>query len=82
VIRDSGFGVAVKVEDGSRRAVEPALMAVLSSLGALSASELSELEAFCAPDVTNTRGEVVGEIGFVDAGRPAGVVVAAGQGGA
>ncbi|HKK93555.1 MAG TPA: asparaginase [Longimicrobiales bacterium] len=87
VVRDLGVGVAVKVEDGSRRAVEPALMAVLESLGALAPAEISELEPHRSPRVTNTRDEVVGEIRFVGAGdpvgagHPVGAAAASGRGG-
>jgi L-asparaginase II len=50
-----GLGVALKVEDGSSRAVGPALSAFLGRLG----HPVDELEA--AP-VENSRGEIVGEI--------------------
>jgi L-asparaginase II len=50
-----GIGVALKVEDGSARAVGPAAAAFLGRLG----HPLDQLES--AP-VENSRGEVVGEI--------------------
>jgi L-asparaginase II len=65
VDRGTGRGIAVKVEDGSRRAVEPALMGVLEALGALENDEIEALDAFRAPEVRNTRGDVVGRIEFV-----------------
>jgi L-asparaginase II len=56
------LGIAIKVADGARRAVEPALVAVLRNLGLLSGDEVAELERFAEPDVHNTRGERVGAI--------------------
>lgn len=56
------LGIALKVEDGARRAAEPALLAVLHRLGLISAEEVAELAMFAEPDVTNTRGEVVGGV--------------------
>lgn len=57
-------GVGIKVEDGGRRAIEVALVAVLRAAGLLSASELTSLPRYVRPVVKNTRGEVVGEIAF------------------
>jgi L-asparaginase II len=50
-----GTGVALKVEDGSGRAVGPALAAFLGSLG----HRLGEL---AVTPVDNSRGERVGEV--------------------
>lgn len=50
-----GTGVALKVEDGSARAVGPALAHFLDRLG-------HPLPALAAEPVTNSRGETVGEI--------------------
>ena len=57
-----GLGFAIKVADGGRRAVEVALVRTLEELGALDASDLAALVVHARPEVTNTRGEVVGEI--------------------
>lgn len=57
-----GQGVALKVEDGSMRAAEPALVAVLERLGWLDAPSLAALERYRTPVVNNTRGERVGRI--------------------
>lgn len=59
---EQALGVALKVEDGARRAAEPALLAVLHALGALSAGELDALHEFARPVIANTRGDVVGGI--------------------
>ena len=54
VSRD-GLGVALKVEDGATRAVRSGLAAFLTRLGYVS-GELGDVQ------VTNSRGEVVGEL--------------------
>jgi L-asparaginase II len=56
------LGVALKIEDGSRRASEPALIAILRAVDALSDADLQQLRTFAQPTVSNTRGETVGEI--------------------
>ena len=61
-IPGEGLGVAIKVLDGGRRAVEVALVHVLAGLGALRPSEVAALRMHGRPDVLNTRGERVGEI--------------------
>lgn len=53
-----GVGVAVKVEDGARRAADPALLGVLRWMGV----EPRGLEAFAYPVVRNSRGEAVGRL--------------------
>jgi L-asparaginase II len=55
------LGLALKIEDGAKRASEPALVAVLSALSLLSSSEAQALRGFARSDVLNTRGEIVGE---------------------
>ena len=59
---DGSFGVAVKVEDGSKRAISVAVLHVLTEMGVLSGIESEELERFRAPVTFNTRGEAVGTI--------------------
>jgi L-asparaginase II len=54
------LGIALKVEDGSRRAAEPALIAILQHLGLLTDEESAELDDHAAPAILNTRGERVG----------------------
>ncbi|MBW3535058.1 MAG: asparaginase [Gemmatimonadetes bacterium] len=55
-----GLGVALKVEDGARRAQDPALVAVLEAIGAVDEAVLATLARHRTPAVRNTRGEVVG----------------------
>jgi L-asparaginase II len=58
----SGEGVAVKVLDGSRRAVGPAVLAFLHEGGLLPDSALAALERWAHPSIKNHRGLVVGEL--------------------
>lgn len=57
---DRQLGIALKVEDGAKRASEPALLAVLRALDVPLPSDA--LRPFSHPVVTNTRGEVVGQV--------------------
>lgn len=56
------LGVALKVEDGSKRAAEPALLAVLKHFDAISSRDLEHLSKYSAPEIRNTRNEVVGAL--------------------
>ncbi|HYB96804.1 MAG TPA: asparaginase [Vicinamibacterales bacterium] len=55
------LGAALKVEDGSKRAAEPALLAVLAAIDAIGAGQRSQLSKYSHPDIVNTRQEVVGQ---------------------
>ncbi len=59
---DSGWGVALKVADGTTRAVAPAMLAILQRLELLLPKELEGLEDLRRPIVTNTGGDAVGYI--------------------
>lgn len=61
-VTDREWGIALKARDGARRAAETALMGVLHAHGLLTTEEESALERWLRPVLTNTRGEVVGEI--------------------
>ena len=56
------LGVALKVEDGAKRAAEPALIEVLRLLGLLTDEDMGHLDRYARPDVMNTRAEVVGSL--------------------
>ena len=56
------LGVALKVEDGNKRAAEPAILAVLKHIDAIGASELDRLSKYAEPELLNTRREVVGHV--------------------
>lgn len=60
-LTDGALGIALKVEDGARRAAEVALVGVLDRLGFLpSHADLGE--RYRNPPVRNTRGEEVGRV--------------------
>jgi L-asparaginase II len=56
------IGIALKVEDGAKRAAEPALLAVLKHLGVIDSYTFAGLSKYAAPNIVNTRNEVVGSI--------------------
>jgi L-asparaginase II len=60
--RERCLGIAVKVEDGHRRAVGAAVLELLARLDMLTADERLALDDRHTTPVVNTRGEVVGEI--------------------
>jgi L-asparaginase II len=58
----AGLGLALKVIDGTRRAVTPATLGVLDAVGALDAPERAALAPFATPEIRNVAGRVVGRI--------------------
>lgn len=71
-LRDQGLGLALKVIDGNKRAVPPAVMALLGELGALEDSEGAALANFTQATVADVAGRPVGTI----AARPDTIPVA------
>lgn len=59
---DVGWGAAVKVADGAKRALGPAVVEMLASLDLLSAEELERLGPQRIAPVSNTQGRRVGEL--------------------
>lgn len=57
---EQGFGVALKIDDGTTRAAETAIAKVLTLLGAADEQE-PKLAKHLRPSVRNWRGDVVGE---------------------
>ena len=57
-----GLGLALKVEDGARRAAEVATLALLRHTGALDASQTEGLARYTEPPVRDRRGAQVGVI--------------------
>jgi L-asparaginase II len=60
-IPDLGLGIAIKIDDGTRRAAEVAMAALLNGYAAFPV-EGSILAAFLPASVMNNRGEAVGRI--------------------
>ena len=56
-----GMGLLIKVHDGGRRAVAPAVLALLDSLDAVDLTTNQTLAAFAAPPIRNRAGRFVGE---------------------
>jgi L-asparaginase II len=70
-VPEAGLGIALKVEDGARRAADVALVEVLAALELLDDRELKALSGWHRPPVRNTRDERVGEIrGEIELERP------------
>lgn len=61
-ILGKGIGVAIKIEDGSSRAVGPAIMELLLQLKVITGDEAESMKEFWNPPVLNNKGEVTGEI--------------------
>ncbi len=57
-----GIGIAVKIADGSRRALKPAVLAVLEELGALNAEDREALEPEESSILRNYAGLEVGAV--------------------
>ena len=57
-----GLGVAVKIDDGARRAAQVAMAAILDYLGVLDGKAKVALAGFLETPVLNEKGERVGEI--------------------
>ncbi|MBB4314873.1 asparaginase [Roseospira marina] len=62
MLPERGLGVALKIDDGDRRAAEVALGLVLETLGELSAEERAALADVFQPAVTNAAGIVAGRV--------------------
>jgi L-asparaginase II len=59
---DKGWGVALKIEDGSQRALGPAVIELLKQLGAIPDAACAQLKNYHRPAVLNHRKEKVGEL--------------------
>jgi L-asparaginase II len=61
-LMDEGLGVAVKIEDGHQRALNPTIVALLEQLGLLSPEAREALAAYGQPPILNHRKQEVGRI--------------------
>ena len=56
------LGVAMKVGDGSMRAIGPAILLILRQLDLISEDDLGAMHRHAYPELLNTRGDVVGHL--------------------
>ncbi len=61
-IRSAGMGIAVKVADGSQRALYTATISVLQQLGLIQSAEASPLAQWVRPQLKNFAGVRTGEV--------------------
>lgn len=61
-IPEEGLGIAIKIEDGAKRALHPAVAEALVQLKLLTVQEQTELESFRNPLIRNWQGTIVGSI--------------------
>jgi L-asparaginase II len=59
---DPPIGIAVKILDGNERALYPVVIEVLRQLGLLEGVDMTHLEPFAHPPITNYRKLIVGRI--------------------
>jgi len=61
-LAQGGLGVALKIEDGASRALNPAVVAVLEQMGVITPAAREALAAYGQPHILNHRKEEVGRI--------------------
>ncbi|ABO49870.1 asparaginase [Desulforamulus reducens MI-1] len=61
-IVDHGIGLALKIEDGSSRAIDPVIIEVLKHLGYISQAEFEKLRHLWRPILKNHRGDEIGHL--------------------
>ena len=61
-VRSAGIGIAIKIADGAKHALQTATYAVLDQLGLLDAQQRALLEPYRQPLLSNVRGASVGDI--------------------
>jgi L-asparaginase II len=61
-ILDRGWGMAVKIADGTQRAIGPAVIESLKQMGLLNEKQISKINKFSHPLIKNFRGDQVGYI--------------------
>lgn len=57
-----GFGIAVKVSDGTRRAVGPAVVEALKQMKLLNKPQIEKIKNYAHPQIRNFRGDRIGYI--------------------
>ncbi len=61
-IRSAGLGIAIKIADGAKQALQAATFSVLDQLGLLDETQRQMLRHYRQPLLTNVRGTTVGDI--------------------
>ncbi|MDA0997479.1 MAG: asparaginase, partial [Proteobacteria bacterium] len=59
---DKGLGIALKVEDGTKRAADTAMAAMFEHLGVLDDKSRKALKDFIRPAIVNAAGDPAGEV--------------------
>ncbi|WP_342513117.1 asparaginase [Sporosarcina sp. FSL K6-1522] len=60
--KETGLGIAIKIEDGNSRATSPAVVEVLKQLNLLNEEQQERLQAYHQPELKNARQEVIGQL--------------------
>lgn len=60
--KETGIGIAIKIEDGNGRATSPVAVEVLSQLGILTEQQKEQLAEYHHPALKNARKEKIGEL--------------------
>ncbi|WP_075618918.1 asparaginase [Paenisporosarcina indica] len=60
--KETGIGIAIKIEDGNGRATSPVAVEVLSQLGLLGEHQKEQLNEYHHPTLKNARKEKIGEL--------------------
>ncbi|MFH0931432.1 MAG: asparaginase [Candidatus Zixiibacteriota bacterium] len=63
-ILDRGWGMAVKIADGTQRAIGPAVIGTLKQMGLLNEKQIVKIKKFSHPLIKNFRGD---QVGFIQA---------------
>jgi L-asparaginase II len=61
-VKSQGIGVAIKVADGQKRGLYPAIVAVLDQLGLLDRHACEQLAPWGHPSLSNYRGMRTGDV--------------------
>lgn len=61
-LMEKGWGVAIKIEDGNNRAMQPAIIESLKQLEIITKKEEDKLQSYHHPVIKNHRKEIVGRI--------------------
>ena len=70
IVREKGWGIALKIEDGTARAAEIALGGVLRALGLLTEAQQLALADILTVPVKTRAGVRVGDLRAADLGTP------------